>query len=327
MRSLFTFFALTYVVSWIAWAAAAAVPQVAAPQPPGVAAISGFLYLLGVFAPSLVALAITARGEGRAGALALLHGTIQWQVRVRWYVLAVTYMAAVKLAAALLLRIATGAWPAFGHEPAYIMAVAIPFSTPVQAGEEIGWRGYALPRLSAHLGLPSASIALGAIWACWHLPFFFLSGTDKSGQSFPLYLLNVTALSVAMAWLYWRTNRSLLLTMLMHAAINNTKDVVPSAVSAAANVFSLGSSVVAWLSVAILWVCAGYFLARMRGVKLQDGSHAATAMPVMASTQSAPSLKIASSRCSLKFGLNPRPSPRASKRPVSRRERTGGPFF
>jgi membrane protease YdiL (CAAX protease family) len=118
------------------------------------------------------------------------------------------------------------------------------------------------------------------------LPFFFISGTDKSGQSFPVYLLSVTALSVAMAWLYWRTSGSLLLTMLMHAAVNNTKDIVPSAVSAATNAFSLSSSRVAWLSVVILSICAAYFLVRMRGVKLQDGWQAATDMPATASAGS-----------------------------------------
>lgn len=284
MRSLLKFFLLTYIVSWVLWIAAAAILRVATSQPSGLLAISGFLYLLGVFAPSLVALALTARADGRAGTLALLRRTVKWSVGGRWYVFAIGYMAAIKFAAALLLRTATGAWPAFGQEPLYIIPIAILFSTPVQAGEEIGWRGYALPRLSAHLGLSSASIVLGIIWACWHLPFFFFSGTDKSGQSFPVYLLSVTAISVAMAWLYWRANGSLLLTMLMHAAVNNTKDIVPSAVSAATNAFSFSSSRVAWLSVAILWVCAAYFLVRMRGVKLQDGWQAATDVPEIAST-------------------------------------------
>src|SRR2546423_6366989 len=287
MRSLLKFFALTYTVSWMLWIAAAAILRVAAPKPSEwVLAINGFLYLVGVFAPSLVALALTARADGRAGTLALLRRTVKWSVSARWYVFAVGFMAAIKLAAALLLRIATGAWPAFGQEPVYMMAIAIVFSTPVQAGEEIGWRGYALPRLSARLGLSSASIALGVIWACWHLPFFFISGTDKSGQSFPVYLLSVTALSVAMAWLYWRTNGSLLLTMLMHATVNNTKNIVPSAVSAATNASSPSSSRVAWLSVVILWICAAYFLVRMRGVKLPDGWQAATDMPAIASTGS-----------------------------------------
>ena len=265
MRSLLKFFSLTYIVSWSLWTAAAAIPKSS-----GLQALGGFLYLLGVFAPALVALALTARADGRAGTLDLLRRTIKWSVSARWYVFAIGYMASIKIAAALLLRITTGAWPAFGPEPIYIMAIAIPFSTPVQAGEEIGWRGYALPRLSASLGLSGASIALGVIWACWHLPFFFISGTDTSGQSFPLYLLGVTALSVAMAWLYWRTNGSLLLTMLMHAAVNNTKDIVPSAVATTTNAFSFSSSRVAWLSVAILWACAAYFLVVMRGVKTAE---------------------------------------------------------
>jgi CAAX protease family protein len=282
MRSLLKFFLLTYIVSWTLWIAAAAILRVANP-PSAFLVIASLLYLLGVFAPSLVALALTARADGRVGTLALLRRTVKWSVSARWYVFAVTYMAAIKIAAALLLRIATGAWPAFGQESVYIMAIAIPFSMPMKAGEEIGWRGYALPRLSSRLGLSSASVVVGVIWACWHLPFFFISGTDKSGQSFPLYLLSVTALSVAMAWLYWRTNGSLLLTMLMHAAINNTKDIVPSAVSAATNQFSLSSSRVAWVTVAILWICAAYLLARMRGVKLQDGAHTATDVPEIAS--------------------------------------------
>jgi membrane protease YdiL (CAAX protease family) len=275
MRSLLKFFSLTYITSWSLWIAAAAIVR-GDPTSSGLAAISLLLYLLGVFAPALVALALTARADGRAGTFDLLHRTIKWSVSARWYLFAIGYLAAIKLAAALLLRITTGAWPAFGQEPLYLMAIAIPFSTPAQAGEEIGWRGYALPRLSVRLGLSGASMALGVIWAGWHLPFFFISGTDKSAQSFPLYLLSVTALSVAMAWLYWRTNGSLLLTMLMHAAANNTKDIVPSAVTTATNAFSLSSSRVAWVSVAILWICAAYFLIRMRGVKLLDGHKAQT---------------------------------------------------
>ena len=286
MRSLLKFFSLTFIVSWLLWIAAAAILHRAGSPPSGLQAIIGFLYILGVFAPSLVALALTARADGRAGTLALLRRTVKWSVSARWYVFAISFMATIKLAVALLLRIATGAWPAFGQEPVYIMAIAIVFSTPVQAGEEIGWRGYALPRLAERLGLARAGIILGVIWACWHLPFFFVPGTDTSGQSFPVYLLSVTALSVAMAWLYWRTNGSLLLTMLMHAAVNNTKDIVPSAVSAATNAFSISSSLVAWLSVAILWICAAYFLVRMRGVKLQDGWQAATDVPEIASTGS-----------------------------------------
>jgi len=183
-------------------------------------------------------------------------------------VFAVAYFASIKLASAIIYRTATGAWPAFNRTPWFVMLAAIVFSTPVQAGEEIGWRGYALPTLSARVGLPVASIILGLVWAGWHLPFFFIAGNDKSGQSFPTYLLGTTALSVAMAWLYWRAHGSLLLTMLMHAAVNNT-NIILTPSSTAANPFTLRSSLISWITTALLWLCAGYFLVRMRRATLE----------------------------------------------------------
>jgi membrane protease YdiL (CAAX protease family) len=112
-------------------------------------------------------------------------------------------------------------------------------------------------------------VILGILCASWHLPLFFVPAADKYGQSFPLYLLQVTALSIAMAWLYWRTEGSVLLVMLLHAAVNNTKDIIPSAVPGATNPLALSTSLPAWLTVALLWICAAYFLFAMRKGKLQ----------------------------------------------------------
>ena len=262
-RPLLKFFSLTYAATWICWMAAGAISRGNAPAAPALAAIAGALFLLGTFAPALVALALTERAEGRAATRALLRRVFEWRVGARWYVFAVGYMPAIKLSVALVHRFASGGWPRFGQEAWYLMATAILFSTWVQAGEEIGWRGYALPRLSDRFGLAPASVILGIIWASWHLPLFLVLESDKFGQSFPLYLLQVTALSVAAAWLYWRTEGSLLLVMLLHAAVNNTKDIVPSAVPGATNPFALSASLVAWLTVAFLWIAAAYFLVRM----------------------------------------------------------------
>jgi membrane protease YdiL (CAAX protease family) len=149
-----------------------------------------------------------------------------------------------------------------------VIAAAVIFSTPFQAGEELGWRGFALPRLSNQLGLPLASIVLGLIWAVWHLPFFFFEGADKFGQSFPIYLVGVVALSVAIAWLYWRARGSLLLVMFMHSAVNNTTEIVPSRLPVAHNVWSMQASPVAWISTALLSLLAIYFLIQMRGAEI-----------------------------------------------------------
>jgi membrane protease YdiL (CAAX protease family) len=221
------------------------------------------LVLVGAYAPALVALVLTARNEGSVGVSALLDGILRWQVSARWYVFAAGYVAAIKLTAAIVHRLIAGSWPAFGSESVYLVLLAIAFSTPFQAGEEIGWRGYALPRLTARFGLARASLLLGLIWAVWHLPQFFIVEADTYGQSFTVFVIQVVALSVAMAWLYARTNGSLLLVMLMHSAVNNSKDIVPSAVSGGASPFGLSASLVAWITVALLWICALYFLARM----------------------------------------------------------------
>jgi hypothetical protein len=145
MRSVLKFFLLAYIVSWTFWIAAAAISGWSASPPPELSLVTGLLFLFGTIAPSLVALLLTARADGREGTLTLLRRTVRWQVRARWYFFAITYMAVVKLTVVLLHRIATDAWPKFGQTPCYIMAVVIVFSTPVQAGEEVGWRGYALP--------------------------------------------------------------------------------------------------------------------------------------------------------------------------------------
>lgn len=246
------FFALTFALSWASWVASFRFQQPA-------------LYYLGVFAPAIVALAL----DGTAP----LQRIFRPDVGARWYLFAISYVAAVKLAVAVIHRVALGAWPRFGDEAWYLIAGAIIISTPVQAGEELGWRGYALPRLAARFGMARASLLLGVVWALWHLPFFFLPGTDKTGQSITVYTLQVTALSVAMAWLYVQAKGSLLLMMLMHSAGNQTKDIVPS----------VGQPVVAWLTVGLLWVCAVWFMARLPAWRPSPAALAGDSSPAVPS--------------------------------------------
>jgi membrane protease YdiL (CAAX protease family) len=224
------------------------------------------MIILGVFTPGFLAVLLTYFGTGRSGVVLLLRRLVAWRVATRWYVFALTYIAAVKLTAAVLLRLTTGVWPTFGKSAWYVLLGATLASalSGGQIGEELGWRGYALPRLANHFGMLVASLILGLLWASWHLPLFYVLGGDTVGQSFPLYLLQVTAVSVAMAWLYWKTNGSLLLTMLFHAAANNLKDIVPSAVPGATHPWRLSTSPVAWLAVGLMWAAAGYFLFDLR---------------------------------------------------------------
>jgi membrane protease YdiL (CAAX protease family) len=251
--SLLAFFVLTFALTWAAWFV------------PGTS-VGGPVFLLGVFAPAIVALGLTAFAEGRNGVAQLLARIAKWQVAGRYYVFAVAYMAAVKVTAAVIHRLVLGVWPALGDGQLIAMLAAIPVSTVVQAGEEVGWRGYALPRLAARLGLGGAGALVGILWALWHLPLFFRPDGGTEGQSFGLYIAFVTAISVAMAWLYTRTEGSLLLPMLMHASINNTT-FIPLAAPRAVTPISFDGSAIAWISVGVAWTVAAVllWLSRTRG--------------------------------------------------------------
>lgn len=256
------FFLITFAMTWTCWILIIAIP-VPASNP-----FQQVLLLLGVFAPALVALLLTLRVEGRAGVRQLLQGVVRWQVAGRWYIFAVSFTVLIKLLAAVVYRLVTGSWPPLGADPLYVLPFAILLSTPVQSGEEIGWRGYALPRLAARFGLASASVLLGVAWAVWHLPLFFFREADTYHRSFILFLVQVTALSVAMAWLWQRTGRSLLLTMVMHAAYNNTKDIFTAVTPVGTRTFGLSASLLSWLAASILCLCAAYFIVQMRRQKL-----------------------------------------------------------
>ena len=246
---MFQFFLITYLVSWGCWFSAGVI-RGRAPNSPGADEV---LLLIGTVAPAAAALALTAYRGGTAGVKAILSHLVEVSVGVRWYLVAILYMPAVKAAAALTYKLTTGEWPATGHEGPVVIAVAIVLSTPVQAGEEIGWRGYALPRIADRWGLRVASIVVGIVWGVWHLPLFFFPGTDKYGQSFAIYVAGVAAFSIAIAWLYGHTGGSLFMTMLMHSAFNQTIGIVSDVLRPGEKPFAMGASLpfvltVAWMS-------------------------------------------------------------------------------
>jgi membrane protease YdiL (CAAX protease family) len=266
MRAIGRFLVLTFASTWALWALVIRASAEPSSAPPGLA-LGAPIFLIGVFAPGLIAVALTAWDDGRQAVGALLGRIAFWRVGLRFYAFALLLVPLTKLAVAALHRALTGTWPRFGEtNPALLVAATI-ISTVSQAGEEVGWRGYLLPRLTERTGLVAASLIVGVIWAAWHLPLFFAPGADTNGQSFPLYAMQVTAYSVAFAWLYWRTGGSLLLTMLMHAAANNTKDITPSGGVQGASVFGLEGTLVLRLTVLLLWVVATVLLVRMRGVR------------------------------------------------------------
>jgi membrane protease YdiL (CAAX protease family) len=257
--SIAQFVLLTYAVTW----ACSAIGLTLGIATSGLwVLLSSALLILGSMAPSVVALGLTVLREGTCGSRALLRHLFDWRVNVGWYVFSFFYPVAILLAANVGHRVITGEWVPLSHPRWFTFVSSTILLLPVRASEEIGWRGYALPRLAKRFGLAKAGLILGPIWACWHLPLFLIPGMGAYGGSAPMFVLGVTALSVAFAWLYGNTNGSLLLVILLHSAIDEVFILLPKPMTVA-NSFAFVSELMPWLITAFECLIAGCILALM----------------------------------------------------------------
>lgn len=220
---LIAFFAITFGITWGLAAAIVLWPPAQAVF--GEASLANPLVFVAVYAPSIAAIIVCTATEGRVAVRELLARLFRWRVGVRWYAIVLLGIPALSLGARAIAGAVTGSpptihlpfWP--GLPAAVLTAV---FLDPGPLGEELGWRGYALPRLMVGRSALSAAIILGVIWGVWHLPAFFLSGMPQSGLSLPLFLIGSVELSILMAWVFNRTGGSVMLTILIHLMFNVT---------------------------------------------------------------------------------------------------------
>ena len=134
-----------------------------------------------LFGPALAAVVVAAVGDGRAGLKDLIGRVVRWRVGAGWYVVVLGLPAGLALAAAgLHLALGTDSSIEFGGLSVLSFVVFV-----LIIGEELGWRGYALPRLLAGRSALSASLILGALWGAWHLPTFFVPGAPQHGLPSP----------------------------------------------------------------------------------------------------------------------------------------------
>ena len=169
-----------------------------------------------LFGPATAAIVVAAVADGRAGLKDLLGRVVRWRVGARWYAVALGLPVILALAAAGL-HLALGARSSieFGGLSVLNFVVFV-----LIVGEELGWRGYALPRLLARRSALAASLILGVLWGLWHLPTFFVPGAPQHGLPITAFLLLTIAYSVLFTWIYLHTGGSVLLATLFHGAIN-----------------------------------------------------------------------------------------------------------
>lgn len=217
---LWHFYLLALALSWAAW-----LPLVAgrfgwiAPQP-------AWLHLLGSLGPALAAIAMA---HFRGGAADLFAGLSLRRLSLSGMAVALLLPALIGLAG-----LAVQAWT---HGVAVDLGRVLtsdefPGLTPIGLilsslvfygfGEEIGWRGYLLPRLLTRMGAFPAALIVTLPWAIWHLPLLVSSPTYQSLGLAGLFgwLVSLLTGSFLMTWLFLAFGRSLVAVALFHATLD-----------------------------------------------------------------------------------------------------------
>ena len=214
--SLVPFFILTFAITWGLGAIAILLPgQFEALF--GKLTDTHPLYFVAVAAPTISATLLTLASEGKPGLAALYARLIRWRFGLRWYGLVLIGIPAL----GWLVSRFTGSHPlkeAGTTQQFAWLLVYLLITGPL--GEELGWRGFALPRLLKRFNPFAASLILGFIWGVWHLPSFFLGGMVQAGLSLPIFLLLAPCLAILATWAFQHTGGSVLITVLIHYMVN-----------------------------------------------------------------------------------------------------------
>ena len=211
------FFATAFAFTWFFWALAALGARDVIPALPG-------LTVIGTFGPLVAAVVVTAHEGGRAGLRPLLGRIVHWRVAPNWYGVVLLGPILLYLVGLALEVILLGGQPPsigalIGALPKLVI-VAVYMVIFVALGEEVGWRGYALPALQARYGALVASVILGVLWALWHLPVFFNPDTHYSNLPFVVQLAFQIPVAILFTWVFNSTEGSVLMAILLHAVLN-----------------------------------------------------------------------------------------------------------
>lgn len=257
-RELLAFFALTFAITFgLGVAVIFFRPQFEAAFGPLGPLPTSWPYYVGVCAPTISAVLLSALFRGVEGLKTLFRGLVrpfQW----RW-----VFVALLTFPTALLIwgfaergLSGTGASHSINVHAILVSAPVTLFTTanilvdPGPWGEETGWRGFALPRLLERFDPLTAAIILGVIWGVWHAPGFLASDLSQSKYSFGWFLTGITCMSVFVTWIYVNANRNFLVAGFVPHAMNNLMGVTSAFTDAKIQAFVLiviaGSIVVAF---------------------------------------------------------------------------------
>ena len=181
----------------------------------------GILVLFGVPASLFAASLVTLITCGKDALRQLFRVSLNWRLGPKWSLFG--------LLTPLLVASACGAAAVWINgdkirdswfSPSMPLGFMIILLVYIGLGEEIGWRGFALPRFQASLGSLRGSIATGIFWALWHLPLFLMPGSSQYGHSVLIFIYLLTCWTIPMAVFVGKARGSVIPAILFHGSVN-----------------------------------------------------------------------------------------------------------
>jgi membrane protease YdiL (CAAX protease family) len=215
-KTLRLFFAITFGLCWGLGMLLVFFPQIE--RIFGPMSYTNPIFILMVWAPAIASMSLIARYYGIKALGSFFRRLFLWRMSVLWWLVLLVGIPAVFYLGATI----KGEFPAqFPFAPWYAVIPALATALVIGPVEEFGWRGMALPLLQRKYTPFVASIMLGTVWAVWHLPSFFMSGTPQSSWSFGFFFLGVIAIALILTQMFNASKGSLFVAFLFHFMVNN----------------------------------------------------------------------------------------------------------
>ena len=225
-----SFFLVTFGFSWLVWCVPVLMHLglVPAPENATLVVLTLALASIGAFGPMVGALVVARHESGKGAAWLHLRHVAVMRNSLRCYLTPVLLLGLVSLVVWGAPLLWGGPFQASPLPTPWIIPVYLVLMVYLGGGqEEIGWRGFALDRLLSRHNDLVASLILGVVWALWHLPLWFMTGTSQGFMPFGGFLLMTVALSIIMTWIYVDSGRSMFLAMWTHGVANTYMAIFP----------------------------------------------------------------------------------------------------
>jgi membrane protease YdiL (CAAX protease family) len=201
-------------------------------------------FLLAVYAPGLSGIFLIWHHYGLKGLGSFFRRLSFWRAPLQWWLFLLLGIPAIVYTAAALKGTISAPVPFSPWTMAFPALGQSLLLGPL--GEEFGWRGLALPLLQRRFAPFWASLILGVVWAFWHAPAFFMSGTPQSAWSFGPFFIGLIAITVILTPLFNASRGSLLVAILYHLNIMNP--IFPDAQPWDSNLLAIAAAVIVYLN-------------------------------------------------------------------------------